>query len=95
MLHLTGYDVTIDDLKAFRQVGSKTPGHPEANHGTPGIEVTTGPLGFIPHPLYYYCFCILLYYFLLLLYYYFILFFFLILFIYCFIVLEIFFLFFI
>ncbi|KAF3931910.1 Transketolase [Dactylellina cionopaga] len=44
LLHLYGYDVTIDDLKAFRQVGSKTPGHPEA-HDTPGIEVTTGPLG--------------------------------------------------
>jgi len=44
MLHLTGYDVTLDDLRAFRQWGSKTPGHPEAGH-TPGVEVTTGPLG--------------------------------------------------
>ena len=43
-LHLTGYDLTMDDLKAFRQWGSKTPGHPERLH-TPGIEVTTGPLG--------------------------------------------------
>ncbi|KAF3886085.1 MULTISPECIES: transketolase [Nostocales] len=45
LLHLTGYDsVTIDDLKQFRQWGSKTPGHPE-NFETPGVEVTTGPLG--------------------------------------------------
>ncbi|KAH7326195.1 transketolase [Stachybotrys elegans] len=44
LLHLFGYDLTIDDLKAFRTVDSKTPGHPEA-HDTPGIEVTTGPLG--------------------------------------------------
>lgn len=44
MLHLTGYDVTIDDLKSFRQYGSKCPGHPEC-FATPGIEVTTGPLG--------------------------------------------------
>ena len=44
MLHLTGYELTLDDLKAFRQWGSKTPGHPERNH-TPGVEVTTGPLG--------------------------------------------------
>ncbi len=44
LLHLTGYDVTLDDLKHFRQVGSKTPGHPERGH-TPGVEVTTGPLG--------------------------------------------------
>lgn len=44
MLHLTGYDLTIDDLKHFRQLHSKTPGHPEVGH-TPGIEVTTGPLG--------------------------------------------------
>ena len=44
LLHLTGYDVTLDDLRAFRQWGSKTPGHPEAGH-TPGVEVTTGPLG--------------------------------------------------
>ncbi|MBV8489568.1 MAG: transketolase, partial [Candidatus Eremiobacteraeota bacterium] len=45
LLYLTGYDVTMDDLKSFRQFGSKTPGHPEAHHDTPGIEVTTGPLG--------------------------------------------------
>jgi transketolase len=44
LLHLYGYDLTIDDLKDFRQWGSKTPGHPE-NHITPGIETTTGPLG--------------------------------------------------
>jgi transketolase len=44
LLHLTGYDLTIDDLKGFRQWGSRTPGHPERGH-TPGIEVTTGPLG--------------------------------------------------
>ncbi len=44
LLFLTGYDVTLDDLKAFRQLHSKTPGHPEATH-TPGVEVTTGPLG--------------------------------------------------
>ncbi|WP_186491381.1 transketolase [Synechococcus sp. BIOS-U3-1] len=45
LLHLTGYDsVTIDDIKQFRQWGSKTPGHPETFE-TPGIEVTTGPLG--------------------------------------------------
>ncbi len=44
MLHLTGYDVTMDDLKNFRQWGSKTPGHPEF-HDTPGVEATTGPLG--------------------------------------------------
>ena len=44
LLHLTGYDVSIDDLKNFRQLHSKTPGHPE--HGyAPGIETTTGPLG--------------------------------------------------
>ncbi len=43
MLHLTGHGLTLDDLKAFRQWGSETPGHPEAH--TPGIEVTTGPLG--------------------------------------------------
>src|SRR5262245_19556540 len=35
----------MEQLKRFRQLGSHTPGHPEANHGTPGIEVTTGPLG--------------------------------------------------
>jgi transketolase len=44
MLHLCGYDVTMDDLKAFRQYGSKTPGHPEFRD-TPGVEATTGPLG--------------------------------------------------
>ncbi|MBX3159949.1 MAG: transketolase [Deltaproteobacteria bacterium] len=44
LLHLTGYDVSLDDLKAFRQWGSKTPGHPEWHH-TPGVEATTGPLG--------------------------------------------------
>jgi transketolase len=44
LLHLTGYDVSIDDLKNFRQFRSKTPGHPEVGH-TPGIETTTGPLG--------------------------------------------------
>ncbi|HMK91487.1 MAG TPA: transketolase, partial [Thermoleophilia bacterium] len=44
MLHLTGYDVTMDDLRAFRQWGSRTPGHPEFGH-TAGVETTTGPLG--------------------------------------------------
>jgi transketolase len=44
LLYLTGYDLTLDDLKSFRQLGSKTPGHPEAGH-TPGVEATTGPLG--------------------------------------------------
>ncbi|HEV2066215.1 MAG TPA: hypothetical protein VGR08_05220, partial [Thermomicrobiales bacterium] len=44
LLHLTGYDLSLDDVKAFRQLGSKTPGHPERLH-TPGVEVTTGPLG--------------------------------------------------
>ena len=44
LLHTTGYDVSIDDLKQFRQWGSKTPGHPEW-HDTPGVEATTGPLG--------------------------------------------------
>lgn len=44
LLHLTGYEVSLDDLKAFRQLHSKTPGHPE--HGyAPGVETTTGPLG--------------------------------------------------
>lgn len=44
MLHLTGYDLPLDELKRFRQWGSRTPGHPE--HGlTPGVETTTGPLG--------------------------------------------------
>jgi transketolase len=44
MLHLTGYDVSLDDLRNFRQWDSLTPGHPEVHH-TPGVEVTTGPLG--------------------------------------------------
>ena len=44
LLHLTGYDVSIDDIKAFRQLHSKTPGHPEYGY-TPGVETTTGPLG--------------------------------------------------
>ena len=44
LLHLTGYDLTLDDLRAFRQWGSKTPGHPEYGH-TAGVETTTGPLG--------------------------------------------------
>ncbi len=44
LLHLTGYDVSLDDLKQFRQFGSKTPGHPEYGL-TPGVETTTGPLG--------------------------------------------------
>jgi transketolase len=44
LLHLTGYDVSMDDLKDFRQLHSKTPGHPEV-HITPGVETTTGPLG--------------------------------------------------
>ena len=44
LLHLTGYDLPLDEVKAFRQWGSATPGHPEASH-TPGVEVTTGPLG--------------------------------------------------
>jgi transketolase len=43
-LHLVGYDLSLDDLKAFRQWGSKTPGHPEL-HEVPGVETTTGPLG--------------------------------------------------
>lgn len=43
-LHLNGYDVSLDDIKQFRQWGSKTPGHPEVHH-TQGVEVTTGPLG--------------------------------------------------
>jgi transketolase len=44
LLHLAGYDVSVDDLKAFRQWGSTTPGHPEFGH-TSGVECTTGPLG--------------------------------------------------
>ena len=44
LLYLTGAGLTLDDLESFRQLGSKTPGHPEEHH-TPGIEVTTGPLG--------------------------------------------------
>lgn len=44
LLHCAGFDVTLDDLKSFRQWGSKTPGHPEF-HETPGVESTTGPLG--------------------------------------------------
>ncbi|MFW0757034.1 transketolase [Pseudomonas sp. H11T01] len=44
LLHLTGYDLSIDDLKQFRQLHSRTPGHPEYGY-TPGVETTTGPLG--------------------------------------------------
>lgn len=44
LLHLSGFALSLDDLKAFRQLGSKTPGHPEYGH-TPGVEATTGPLG--------------------------------------------------
>ena len=44
LLHLTGYDLSVDDLKGFRKLHSKTPGHPEYGY-TPGIETTTGPLG--------------------------------------------------
>lgn len=44
LLHLTGYDLPLEELKNFRQLGSKTPGHPEYGH-TPGVETTTGPLG--------------------------------------------------
>jgi transketolase len=43
--HLLGYNISLEDLKNFRQLDSKTPGHPEANHGIDGIEVSTGPLG--------------------------------------------------
>ncbi len=44
LLHLSGYDLSLDDVKQFRQWGSKAPGHPERGH-TPGVETTTGPLG--------------------------------------------------
>ncbi|WP_159885921.1 transketolase [Paenibacillus puerhi] len=44
LLHLSGYDLSMDELKNFRQWGSKTPGHPEVGH-TPGVDATTGPLG--------------------------------------------------
>ncbi len=44
LLHVAGYDLSLDDLKQFRQWGSRTPGHPERGH-TPGVEMTTGPLG--------------------------------------------------
>ncbi|WP_219996393.1 transketolase [Nocardioides humi] len=44
LLHLFGYDLTLDDLRGFRQLGSRTPGHPEYGD-TPGVEATTGPLG--------------------------------------------------
>jgi transketolase len=44
LLHMTGYDLSLDDIKQFRQWGSRTPGHPEHRH-TPGVETTTGPLG--------------------------------------------------
>ena len=44
LLHLTGYDLSMDELKRFRQLGSETPGHPERGD-TPGVEITTGPLG--------------------------------------------------
>src|SRR5207237_736245 len=44
MLYLTGYDLPLDQIKQFRQWGSRTPGHPERGH-TPGVEATTGPLG--------------------------------------------------
>ncbi len=44
LLHLSGYDLTLDDIRGFRQLGSRTPGHPEWGH-TPGVEATAGPLG--------------------------------------------------
>ena len=44
LLHLTGYDLPLEELKKFRQLHSKTPGHPEVGH-TAGVETTTGPLG--------------------------------------------------
>ena len=46
LLHLSGYDLSLDDLKSFRQWDSKTPGHPEYGY-TVGVETTTGPLGFL------------------------------------------------
>lgn len=45
LLHLTGYDLPLSELKRFRQWGSRTPGHPERGHETPGVELSTGPLG--------------------------------------------------
>src|SRR5246127_4571408 len=46
LLHLTGYDLPLEEIKRFRKWGSKTPGHPERGHThTPGVEVSTGPLG--------------------------------------------------
>ena len=45
LLHLSGYDVSIEDLKNFRQLHSKTPGHPEFGY-TPGVETTTGPVSY-------------------------------------------------
>src|SRR5688572_31349433 len=44
LLHLTGYDLPLEEIRNFRQWDSKTPGHPERGH-TPGVETTTGPLG--------------------------------------------------
>src|SRR3989441_2263489 len=44
LLHLTGYDLPLDEIKSFRRLGSRTPGHPEC-HLTSGVETTTGPLG--------------------------------------------------
>src|SRR3546814_5841083 len=44
LLHVTGYDLPLDEIKRFRQRGSKAPGHPERGH-TAGVEITTGPLG--------------------------------------------------
>src|SRR5687768_18518321 len=44
LLYLSGYELSLEDVRAFRQWGSKTPGHPERLH-TPGVETTTGPLG--------------------------------------------------
>lgn len=45
LLYLTGYDLSLDEIRRFRQWGSRTPGHPERSHHTPGVEVSTGPLG--------------------------------------------------